>query len=156
MIDPFNKLNVDISCLGNHELDNGFEHAEKLVKKTNCPWILSNLEDKSKGNKPLAGVLPHLCLEHQGFKIGFGGFADESWTDTFIPEIDCSLVEYTDYNVRLNEVSKKLKSEERCDLFFSLNHVRSQDDRLMASSNSSNEVDMILGGHDHSYLVELN
>ena len=27
MIVPFNRLNVDISCLGNHELDLGIEHA---------------------------------------------------------------------------------------------------------------------------------
>ena len=25
MIKPFNRLNVDISCLGNHELDNGID-----------------------------------------------------------------------------------------------------------------------------------
>jgi len=49
MIAPFNRLNVDISCLGNHELDRGIEYAAKLIGQTNCPWILSNLLEKSTG-----------------------------------------------------------------------------------------------------------
>ena len=42
MIMPFNRMNVDISCLGNHELDNGCENAKQLIAETNCPWIMSN------------------------------------------------------------------------------------------------------------------
>ena len=56
MIVPFNRLNVDISCLGNHELDLGIEHAMDLIKETNSPWILTNLLDKSNNLKPIAGI----------------------------------------------------------------------------------------------------
>jgi 2',3'-cyclic-nucleotide 2'-phosphodiesterase (5'-nucleotidase family) len=43
MIYPFEQFNVNISCLGNHELDRGIEHAESMLAETTCPWILSNL-----------------------------------------------------------------------------------------------------------------
>ena len=43
IIEPFNRMNVDISCIGNHEFDHGEEIAKKLINKTNSPWILSNL-----------------------------------------------------------------------------------------------------------------
>ena len=33
MILPFEKLNVDVSCLGNHELDHGIEKCEELMLK---------------------------------------------------------------------------------------------------------------------------
>ena len=31
MVIPFNKMNVDVSCLGNHELEHGLEVAEGLI-----------------------------------------------------------------------------------------------------------------------------
>lgn len=76
MVYPFEQFNVDISCLGNHELDMGIEHAVNLIGQTSCPWIMSNLFEKDKGMKPIAGLSPHHVLEHQGFKIGFLGFAE--------------------------------------------------------------------------------
>ena len=81
MIMPFNRLNCDIACLGNHELDGGIQKCTELVGKTNCPWVLSNMVEIDKGNRPLAGVHAYYVLEHQGFRIGFTGFADKSWPD---------------------------------------------------------------------------
>ena len=31
MVLPFNRMNVDVSCLGNHEVEYGIELAEKLI-----------------------------------------------------------------------------------------------------------------------------
>ena len=31
MIFPFDKLNVDVSCVGNHELDKGIDKASELI-----------------------------------------------------------------------------------------------------------------------------
>ena len=87
MVMPFEQLNVDISCLGNHELDHGMDQAIALMKKTSCPWILTNLVNKSDG-KPIANCEPYKIIEHQGFKFGFLGFAEEAWTDCFSPDID--------------------------------------------------------------------
>lgn len=101
MIYPFEQFNVDISCLGNHELDQGFDHAEKMLAQISCPWILSNLFQKDKGMRPLAGVEPWKVLEHSGFKIGFMGFAEKEWLDQLNPDIDCNLLEYHDYNQKL-------------------------------------------------------
>ena len=56
MVFPFEQLNVDVSCLGNHELDLGIDKAEELIKKTSCTWILSNMIEIDKGNRPIAGV----------------------------------------------------------------------------------------------------
>jgi len=48
MIFPFEKMNVDVSCIGNHELDNGIDHAVKMLAQTSCPWIMTNLFEKDK------------------------------------------------------------------------------------------------------------
>jgi len=49
-------LNVDVSCLGNHDTDQGIERAEELTKETKIPWVLSNILEKDKGNRLIAGV----------------------------------------------------------------------------------------------------
>lgn len=77
MVFPFEQFDVNISCLGNHELDMGIDHAKTLIAQTSCPWIMSNLFEKDKDMQPLAGVQPYHVMEHGGFKIGFMGFAEE-------------------------------------------------------------------------------
>jgi len=93
-------MSVDISCLGNHELDRGYETAKKLIDKTNCPWIISNLVDKTT-KKPVLGLAPYHMSEFNDFKIGFIGFAEESWLRTLSVEIDLTEIEYIDYNETL-------------------------------------------------------
>ena len=103
MVKPFNMMNVDISCLGNHELDKGLPKGKQLINQTNCPWIISNLLDVADPTweKPLLDLPQFKIQEHQGFKIGFLGFADEDWFDTFESDIDCSAMKYIDFNKSL-------------------------------------------------------
>ena len=56
MIKPFNRMNVDISCLGNHELDNGCENAKQLIAETKCPWIMSNFLEIDQECQPILGL----------------------------------------------------------------------------------------------------
>ena len=98
MIKPFNQMNVDISCVGNHEIERGVQVGKKLIESTNCPWVLTNLVERSKDMKPLFGVKAFHVMEHSGFKIGFLGFAEEAWTNQFPADVDISDLEYMDYN----------------------------------------------------------
>jgi 5'-nucleotidase len=63
MIKPFNRLNINASCLGNHELEIGIEHGAELIKQTNCPWLMSNLVELDKDSKPVAGCESYTILE---------------------------------------------------------------------------------------------
>jgi len=63
MLKPFNRMNVDVSCLGNHELEIGIEHGKELIKETNCPWVMSNLVELDKESKPIADCEPYAILE---------------------------------------------------------------------------------------------
>lgn len=44
-----NALNVQVSCLGNHDLDFGVEHFRSLIEKCNFPWLVANVIDKETG-----------------------------------------------------------------------------------------------------------
>ena len=62
MVRPFEEFNVDVSCLGNHELDNGMDTAVKLLGQTTCPWLMTNLVEKDSG-KPIANCQSTHVLE---------------------------------------------------------------------------------------------
>jgi 2',3'-cyclic-nucleotide 2'-phosphodiesterase (5'-nucleotidase family) len=94
MIKPFNRMNIDASCLGNHELEHDIEHGEELIKQTNCPWLMTNLLETDKDNRPIAGCEAFTIIEKQGFKIGCLGFAEEQWLECLCPSIDISKLEY--------------------------------------------------------------
>lgn len=63
MIFPFDKLNVDVSCVGNHELDKGIDKAYELIKRTKSTWVMSNLLEIDKNYKPIAGAKPYHIIE---------------------------------------------------------------------------------------------
>jgi hypothetical protein len=64
MIEAFNQLNVNVACIGNNDLAMGLNHAGELMKKTNCPWVISNIVDQSNEGKPICGVSPFEVIEH--------------------------------------------------------------------------------------------
>ena len=149
-------MNVNISCLGNHELDVGIEKCKELIAQTNCPWIITNLLEKATG-KPFLGLDPFKVQEHQGFKIGFLGFAEKEWLECLNSEIDLATLEFEDFNSSLKKYSAILKSEpHNCDFIIAINHMRVPNDQDMAAKNTTDVVDLIFGGHDHTYFVELN
>lgn len=117
---------------------------------------MSNLFDKDSGRKPIVGMLPYHVLESQGFKIGFLGFAEPDWLDCLNAFNDASKMEYVDYNEILKDYQKTLREEQNCDLVVAINHMRVPDDQKMAADNDHSVVDLIFGGHDHTYFIELN
>ena len=48
MVGIFNRCNVKVSCLGNHDTDFGFTKMTELIGKTGIPWLMSNLYHKGK------------------------------------------------------------------------------------------------------------
>lgn len=59
---------------------------------------MSNFQEIDKDLQQILGLSPYHILNHQEFKIGFVGLADESWIDTLSPEVNCNNLKYTNYN----------------------------------------------------------
>jgi len=98
IIKPFNLMNVDVSCLGNHELDNGPEVAKDLIYKTSSPWVMSNIVSQKDDMKPILGLKPYHVIKNQGFRIGVIGFGEEDWLGALNPANDIDDIKYLDYN----------------------------------------------------------
>ncbi|KAK1223520.1 hypothetical protein PQX77_013597 [Marasmius sp. AFHP31] len=175
-----NHLKIDVACYGNHgqstiisrisrkrlndnglllDFDYGEERLMELSTECEFPWVLSNAFHGQDKGRPLASSKEYVVRECRGYKIGFFGLAGSDWPsncqhlpkDTYIsspPEAARS-------------IAKKLRLQENVDLVVAVTHMRFAEDievlrASMDASNPVSRVDLILGGHDHEFMLEGN
>ena len=132
MIDVFNRLKVDVSCLGNHETDFGLARMRELIQATNSPWLMANcFEEPGRTIGDLPGS--HI-LYVKGMKVGFIGLCEPDWLETINPYYVPEELIFTDFVIAANEMCDKLLLEERppCDFIIALTHMRLPNDRILA------------------------
>ena len=172
MIPVMNSMAVDVSVIGNHDLDFSAGHLRRLMGKTNFPWLFSNVkvgkpeedsEEPQDGDEQPEGTLPHWISEVQGLKIGVIGLIEKDWIKT-IPSFPATW-KYRSIVAMARKLSSTLRKGHGCDLVFALTHCRLPNDIDLANDvgccaqHSRNEpptgdhIDLILGGHDHTYYI---
>jgi len=78
MLKIYNSLNIEVTCLGNHDTDFGIEVMQKNLAGCNSPWIISNF--KMPGTNEVFGGLKQTHItEHQGVKVGIIGLCEPEW-----------------------------------------------------------------------------
>ncbi|KAK6186162.1 hypothetical protein SNE40_008256 [Patella caerulea] len=149
MIPVMNGIGVGCAVFGNHDFDFGVDHLKCLIGDTTFPWLISNVTD-NLNNEPLAnGEITHMIINN-GVKIGLIGLVEEEWIET-LATIDPEDVTYTDYV----EAGRKLAGALRhqgADIVIALTHMRWPNDTRLAEE--VDDIDIILGGHDHDYIVK--
>jgi len=148
VVDVFNHLGMDVAVFGNHEFDFGPEVAEQRVKESNFPWIASNIVDKRTG-EPLAGAVRYVIKEVNGHKIGFIGLVD-NWLDLTSAGPNAQYLDYIEVG---RDLATMLKKDKGVDMVIALTHMDMADDEKLASEVP--EIDLILGGHDHSGMFKV-
>lgn len=145
------KLGYDVSTLGNHDFDIGIDGFCAASKYANFPFVNANYNFT---NTPLENkVLPYIITEKAGLKIGVFGVGVE--LSGLVAEYNWKGIQINDAVQKANEIAKKLKNK-RCDLIICLSHLGYQynsnkvSDILLAKS--SKNIDLILGGHTHTFL----
>lgn len=69
MADVLNLCHITAACAGNHDFDFGVDTLDDLVKRSNYPWLLSNITN-ALTNETLAGTqLKHIITTHNGVKV---------------------------------------------------------------------------------------
>lgn len=147
------KMGYDASTIGNHELDNGLEGILAQLPNAQFSHICSNydfsktiLQDK---------ILPYEIFRKNGIKVGVFGLGIE--LDGLVGKKNYGNTLYLDPVSIAEEMVSELKSK-KCDLIICLSHLgysyRSGkiDDLKLASAVSG--IDLILGGHTHTFLDE--
>jgi 5'-nucleotidase len=154
-IELMNTLGYDAVCLGNHEFDNGQKELARRIDNAKFPFVCANY-DFETGKSPLAGkVQPYTIIERAGKKIGVIGVL--LTLKGLVSPKNAEGIKYEHPYKIINNLALELKNNEKCDLVILLTHVgydhgreQSPSDDMLAA-NSEN-VDIIIGGHSHTYI----
>ncbi|XP_073811610.1 snake venom 5'-nucleotidase isoform X2 [Musca autumnalis] len=149
MVPVLNKIGTHCAVFGNHDFDHGLDVLVELIKKTNFPWLMSNVVDNETG-RPLGGGKISHYIFHNQISIGLIGLVEKEWLET-LPTIDPKEVTYIDYVQAGNKLAEELRNE-GCELIIALTHMRTPNDINLAEHCPG--IDLILGGHDHVYEIK--
>jgi 5'-nucleotidase len=147
------KMGFDASTIGNHEFDNGLEGIFEQLPNAQFSHICSNYDFSNTILKNK--ILPYKVYKKKGLKIGVFGLGIE--LNGLVSKKNYGNTLYLDPISKAEEMVSELQSK-KCDLIICLSHLgysyRSAkiDDLKLASAVSG--IDLIIGGHTHTFLDE--
>ncbi len=152
------QLGYDASTIGNHDFDGGMENLAKQLQFANFPLLNVNYDFS---NTPMKNhTKPYKVFVKDGVRIGvFGvGIALKS----LVADALAGDTVYNDPLTTGNITAAHLKKEEKCDYVICLSHLGYNYDRGEESNKisdvkfaqASRNIDLIIGGHTHTFLKE--
>jgi 5'-nucleotidase len=140
--------------IGNHEFDNGMEGILEGLPHAKFPLICSNYDFS---DTILASKFPRWrTFRRDGLKIGVYALGIE--LKGLVAEKNYGKTKYIDPIEVALEMENLLKNDKNCDLIICLSHLglRYREEKVsdMVLAAKTNETDLIIGGHTHSYLKE--
>jgi len=151
-IEIMNMLAPDVVTIGNHETDYGLSHLLFMEKCAKFPIINANLYIKVNGTRLFR---PYIIIEIDGMKILFIGILTEEVMSAAANEkVIGSLVDISD---AAKEVEKICNAFSGTDIDFTvlLTHIGFENDKKLAASlDPALGVDVIIGGHSHTFMDE--
>ena len=149
-----NQMGIDASTIGNHEFDFGLENMARCFRMANFPILCANYDFTGT---PLEGLVkPFITIKRNGVKIGV--FAVCPKMKGLVSDKNCVGVKYLDPGQVALETATMLRQKEKCDMVICISHLgwnsnRGEDDQYMIER--SRNIDLVLGGHTHSYFQHL-
>jgi len=150
-----NLMGYDAVTIGNHEFDFGLDNMARIFRMANFPIVCANYDFTGTVCEGL--VKPYVILKRKGLKIGV--FALAPRMDGLVSMKNCPGVKYLDPGKVATDIATMLKIQEKCDVVICISHLgwesnRDEDDLYMIPR--SRYIDLVLGGHTHSYFEKLH
>ena len=149
-----NLMGYDAVTIGNHEFDFGLENMARIFKMAKFPVVCANYDFTGTCVEGL--VKPYVIIKRNGLKIGLFGLSPQ--LEGLVDLSKCKGVTYLDPVEVGNRVAAELKHAKKCDVVICVSHLgwlrpdEMGDQKLLASSK---DIDLVLGGHSHSYFKAL-
>lgn len=149
-----NIMGYDAATIGNHEFDFGLENMARIFRKAKFPIVCANYDFTGTVVEGL--VKPYVIIKRKGVRIGIFGLSPK--LDGLVMASTCAGVRYSDPIKTANAVADKLKNVEKCDVVICLSHLGWDEAGLndMEMMAKTRNIDLVLGGHSHSYFKTLN
>jgi 5'-nucleotidase len=147
-----NYLSPDVVALGNHEFDYGLPHLLFLEKMANFPIVNANLYIKDYHKRLMRS---HYILNKAGLDILFTGIITEKIMDTLkLDPLIGSFVSLGEASQEVGKICDAYKNDD-IDLTVVLSHIGYESDVALAKLLKPEwGVDVIVGGHSHTFLTK--
>ncbi len=149
-----NMMKYDAATIGNHEFDFGLENMARIFRMAEFPIVCANYDFMGT---PVEGIVkPYVVLKRNGLKIGVFGVSPK--LDGLVLKGCYGNTRYTDPIEAARKTVSILRNKEHCDVVICLSHLgwnhkpELDDETLIASTTG---IDLVLGGHTHSYMEKL-
>lgn len=146
------QMAYDASTLGNHDFDNGLEGLQKQLPHAGFPFLIANYD--FTGTIMAGKFQPYKVFEKAGHRIGVFGIGIEM--AGLVADKNFGATKYLDPIAVAKDMVAKLRGPEKCDLVICLSHLgykyesaKLDDFKLAAGAPG---IDLILGGHTHTFL----
>lgn len=149
-----NRMHYDAATIGNHEFDFGLDNMARIFKEANFPIVCSNYDFKGT---PLEGIVkPYITLRRKGVRIGVLALSPDP--NGLVDTKNFKGMKYLNPVETANYWADYLKNKLKCDLVICISHLgwSKNDDADPDMIAHSRNIDLVLGGHSHSYFRELH
>ena len=148
-----NEMGYDAVTIGNHEFDFGLENMTRLFKMAKFPVVCSNYDFADTELKDI--VKPYIILKRQGVKIGVFALCPEM--KGLVAQANYGPLRYLNPMEVAQLMVDLLRGREKCDLVICISHLgwssgAHSDQNVIASTTG---IDLVLGGHTHTYMQQL-
>jgi 5'-nucleotidase len=148
-----NRMGYDAATIGNHEFDFGLDNMIRLFKMAQFPIVCSNYDFADTELKDI--VKPYIIIKRKGLKIGV--FALCPPLEGLVFTKNYGPLRFLDPVEKTNEMVDILKRQKKCDVVICISHLgwgssQYPDNRFIKQTRG---VDLVLGGHTHTYFQEL-
>ncbi|PHQ28994.1 bifunctional metallophosphatase/5'-nucleotidase [Leeuwenhoekiella nanhaiensis] len=145
-------MGYDAATVGNHDFDNGVEGLAKQMPNASFKMISSNYDFS---NTIMEGLTkPYEIFIKDGIKIGVFGLGIQ--LKGLVTEALSKETQYLDPLEIAQDMTRKLKQEEKCDLVICLSHLgyEYRFDKIsdVKLAQQTQDIDLIIGGHTHTFL----
>ncbi len=151
-IDLMNTLAPDVATVGNHEVDYGVAHLLFLEKCARFPLINANLIVTMNNTRLFE---PYYIMHIGGLEILFIGLlTEEVISSTKTEKVIGTFIDIEQAAKEIGIICDNYRTK-RTDLVVLLTHIGIEDDRKLAKMlNPDWGVDLIIGGHTHTFMEE--
>ncbi|AXT51150.1 bifunctional metallophosphatase/5'-nucleotidase [Aquimarina sp. BL5] len=149
-------LKYDVATIGNHDFDNGIEGLHAQMPYAGFKFVSANYDFSNTVMDTF--VKPYEIIIKDTIKIGIFGLGvaleglvmKDLYKETkYLNPIDIA-----------QDMSAKLKNEEKCDLVICLSHLgydyKNEPNKVsdLSLAKATENIDLIIGGHTHTFLKE--
>ncbi len=148
-------LKYDAATLGNHDFDNGIDGLYAQLPHAKFDFLVANYDFK---NTVMDGhTKPYKIYVLDGIRIGVFGLGIK--LEGLVNKKNYKETIYLNPLEIAQDMERKLRQDEKCDLVICLSHLgyeykREQIVSDMVIAEQTSDIDLIIGGHTHTFLPQ--